>query len=70
MTHSLDGIVYTGGHGIVSFCYYFMCWLGSLSIRGQDGVRTTEVVLGNRTCERKGEEAETVWSVITLGVVR
>lgn len=43
--------------------------LGSVSIRGQDGVRTTEVVLGNRSCERKGEQAETVWCVITLGVV-
>ena len=38
-----------------------MCQLGSVSIRGQDGVRTTEVVLGNRSCERKGEQAETVW---------
>lgn len=54
---------------MVSFCYYFMCQLGSVSIRGQDGVRTTEVVLGNRSCERKGEQAETVWCVITLGVV-
>lgn len=71
MTHGLDGIVYTGRCSIVSLLllFYKILQLGSLSIRCQDGVRTAKVLLGNKTCERKGEETGMFWSVIRQDVV-
>ena len=60
-----------GDIALFPFCYYFIkfCLLGSLSIRCQDGVRTAKVLLGNKTCERKGEETGMFWSVIIQDVV-